>query len=73
MIPGVAQWVGDLVFPVGHRKGSDPALLWLWCRLAAVAPIGPLLGTSYALGVALKKQEGKKDLFYLNTLRVENV
>ena len=27
---------------VGHRHGSDPALLWLWCRPAAVAPIGPL-------------------------------
>ena len=23
----------------GHRHGSDPTLLWLWCRLAAVAPI----------------------------------
>ena len=28
--PGLAQWV------------KDPALLWLWCRLAAEAPIGPL-------------------------------
>ena len=25
---------------VGHRHGSDPALLWLWP--AAAAPIGPL-------------------------------
>ena len=24
---------------VGHRHGSDVALLWLWCRLAATAPI----------------------------------
>ena len=22
-----------------YRCGSDPALLWLWCRLAATAPI----------------------------------
>ena len=29
-IPGLAQWV------------KDPALLWLWCRPAATAPIGPL-------------------------------
>ena len=29
-IPGPAQWVKDLV------------LLWLWCRLAAIAPIGTL-------------------------------
>jgi len=27
---------------VGHRLGSDPELLWLWCRTAAVAPIRPL-------------------------------
>ena len=24
---------------VGLRRGSDPELLWLWSRLAAVAPI----------------------------------
>ena len=27
---------------VGCRRGSDLVLLWLWRRLAAVAPIGPL-------------------------------
>ena len=27
---------------VGHRHGSDLALPWLWCRLAAIAPIQPL-------------------------------
>ena len=27
---------------VGLRRGSDPTLLWLWCRLAAVALIRPL-------------------------------
>ena len=27
---------------VGCRQGSDPLLLWLWCRLAATAPIGSL-------------------------------
>ena len=32
---------------VGHRHSSDPELLCLWCRLAAVALILPLsLGTS---------------------------
>ena len=25
-----------------HRLGSDPKLLWLWCRLVATAPIQPL-------------------------------
>ena len=47
LIPGLSQWVKDLVFAltcgVGHRCGSDPTLLWLWlwCRLAAVALIRP--------------------------------
>ena len=27
---------------VGHRHGLDPTLLWLWHRLAAIAPIWPL-------------------------------
>ena len=44
-------------------------LLWLWCRLEAVAPIGPLAWeTPCTLGVALKrkkekekKKEGKRD------------
>ena len=42
-IPGLTQWVEDPALPVscglGHRRGSDLALLWLWCRLAATAPI----------------------------------
>ena len=42
-IPGLAQWVKDPVLPcscgVGRRHGSDPALLWLWRRPAATAPI----------------------------------
>ena len=43
---------------VGPRHGSDLVLLWLWCRLAATAPIGPLAGEPpYAMGVALKRQK----------------
>ena len=46
---------------VGHRLGSDPELLWLWHRLAAVAPIVPLAWEPpYATGVALKKPKKKK-------------
>ena len=42
---------------VGHRCGSDLALLWLWCRLAAVAPIRFLAWEPpYAMGVALIRQ-----------------
>ena len=49
---------------VGHRHGSDPKLLWLWYRLAAVAPFQPLAWElPYATGMALerpKKKEKKK-------------
>ena len=41
---------------VDHRHGSDPALLWLWHRPAAMAPIRPLAWEPpYATGVALEK------------------
>ena len=42
---------------VGHRRGSDPALLQLWYRLAAAAlsDLTPSLGTSYAATADLKK------------------
>ena len=42
---------------VGCRHGSDPTLQWLWHRLAATAPIGPLAWElPYATGMALKKK-----------------
>ena len=45
LIPGSAQWV------------KDPALLWLWCWLAAVAPIQPLAWEPpYATCAALKSK-----------------
>ena len=48
-------------YGVGHRRGSDPALLWLRYRPAAVAPIQPLAWESpYASGEALKRKKEKK-------------
>ena len=45
-------------YGVGRRHGSDPALLWLWHRLAATAPIQTLAWElPYAMGVALKKDK----------------
>ena len=45
---------------VGHRLGSDLTLIWLWRRLAATAPIGPLpWEPPYAAGAALKKNPKK--------------
>ena len=50
---------------VGCRLGSDPKLLWLWLwrRLVATAPIGPLAWEPpYATGVAqeMAKRQKKK-------------
>ena len=48
-VPGLAQWV------------KDPALLWLWCRLVATAPIQRLAWEStYAVEVALEKAKRQK-------------
>ena len=45
---------------VGYRHGSDLALLWLWCRLAAIALIRPLAWEPpYAPGVALQRKARK--------------
>ena len=45
LIPDLAQWV------------KDPALPWLWCRLAAAAPIRPLVWESpYDMGAAPPKK-----------------
>ena len=52
-IPGLTQWV------------KDPALLWLWHRLAATAPIRPLAWEPpYAAGAAL--ETGKKAKIKIN-------
>ena len=57
-IPGLAQWVKDLVLPwscdVGHRCSLDPELIWLWCRPPAAALI------PYAMGEAVKRKKEKK-------------
>ena len=46
---------------VGRRSDLDPALLWLWCRSVATAPIRPLAWEPpYAAGIALKRQKKKK-------------
>ena len=58
---------------VGRRHGSDPTLLWLWCRLLATALIQTLdWEPPYAASVALKRQkkrttEDKEYLLYLLT------
>ena len=69
---------------VGHRCGLDLALLWLWCRPAAVAPIRPLdWEPPYAVGAALEKtkkknknyldKEERKLIFFRQTVQGETV
>ena len=64
-IPGLTQWV------------KDPALLWLWCRPVATAPIRPLAWEPpYAAGVALekaKRQPKKKKKKFLCASRESNM
>ena len=48
LILGLTHWVKDL------------ASLWLWCWLAATAPIGPLAWElPYAAGATLKRRKKK--------------
>ena len=55
-IPGLAVNCG-----VSHRHGSDPMLLWLWCRLSTTAPIRPLVWEPpYASMCGPKQTKGKK-------------
>ena len=47
---------------VGHRCGSDPALLWLWHRLPAIVPIQPLAWElPRATGTALRSKKSKQN------------
>ena len=60
-IPGLTQWVKYIKVAmscgVGHSRCSNPALLWLWRRLASTALIQPLAWEyPYAAGAALKKK-----------------
>lgn len=63
-IPGLTQWVKDGVAVscgLSHRCSSGPVLLWLWRRLATVAPIGPRAWElPCASGAALKKEKERK-------------
>ena len=46
---------------MGGRRGSDPMLLWLWCRPVATAPIRPLAWEPpYAVGIAHEKAKRQK-------------
>ena len=55
------------------QNSSNPALLWLWHRLAATAPIRPLgWEPPYATGAALKRQKKEKKLSTPNLWKFVN-
>ena len=63
---------------VGCRRGSDPVLLRLWCRLAATAPIQPLVweppcAEGAAQEIAKRQKKKKKSVFFYGVLKNERV
>ena len=72
-VPALAQWVKDrlaVTCGVGCRRGLDPALLWLWRRPVATAPIRPLAweppyatGTAQEIAKNTKKKKKGKAIF----------
>ena len=63
-VPGLAQWVKgsgvDMSYGVGCRRGLDPALLWLWHRHVATAPIRPLAWEPPSICCGSGPRKGKK-------------
>ena len=64
-IPGLAQGIKEsgiaMSCGMDHRRASDLALLWLWCRSAAAVLVRPLTWElPCAMGVALKKAKKAK-------------
>jgi len=64
-ISGITTWVKDPALLVScgvdRRRGLDLALLWLWRRPVATAPIRPLAWEPpYVSGSALKKKKKKR-------------
>ena len=59
---------------VGCRHGLDPELLWLWNRLAAIAPIRPLAWeTPYAASAAQEIAKKAKNKTKQNKLNQEEI
>ena len=63
LILGLTQEAKDPVLPCELQSRLQMLLLWLWYRLSAAAPIGPLAWEPpYAAGEALKR---KKKIIFL--------
>ena len=75
-LAGLAQWVKGsgvtMSCGVGHRLGLNLVLLWLWCRPATTAPIGPLAWElPYALKRCGPKQTNKQISFVIEYFLLE--
>ena len=52
---------------VGHGRGSDPTLLWLWSRQAAADLIQPIAWKlPYATHAAFKKKKKKEFCYHIH-------
>ena len=49
-------------YGVGHRRGSDPSLLWLWCRGSCSSNSTPSSGIFTCHRCSHKKGKEKKSL-----------
>ena len=59
--PRSVGWGPDVAVSCGVGRRCSLDLMWLWCRLAAVAPIGPLAcEPPYAMGMDLKRKTKNK-------------
>ena len=71
-IPAEPQWEHqgcslEASCSVSHRCSLEPALLWLWCRLAAAALIRPLTWElALAAGVSIKRKRKRKKRVFVN-------
>ena len=70
LLSGLRIWHCHELWCRSQTRLSDPELLWLWCRPAAIASIWPLAWEPpYAAGAAIKdkkKEKENKDLLKLN-------
>ena len=70
LIPGLAQWIKDPMLLGAVVQVVDAAriwaLLWLWCRLIAIGPIGLLAWElPYVAGIDLKRKKREKDKYHM--------
>ena len=75
LIPGLVSgsgiWSCRELWCSSHICCSDLALLWLWCRPAAVAPIRSLAWElPYAAGAALKSKKKRKETLRFPAIRL---